>query len=154
VADALGASNSLKRVRGWAETTRLVVERARGLQASGGLTAVAVNDRFLYYTFAYYGRGYFGGPAAPPLTYWLLAAAPQNQAETSAPLTPALGGRVLGVAYEGFHRREMMADFARVSGHEIDEVGLDRKHTRRIDLFVGEDYRPRPRDPLTGLPPP
>ena len=153
-ADAMGASNSLKRVRGWSETTRLVIDRAQAVQANGGLTAVAVNDRFLYDTLAYYGRDYFGRPGAPPLTYWLLTAAPQNQAEMSAPLTPALGGRVLGVIYEGFHRREMLADFAAVTWREIDHIGLDRKHQRRIDLFIGEGYVPRPRDPVSGLPKP
>ena len=152
IADAIGASNSLKRVRGWQETTGLVIDRAEEASANGGLSAVAVNDRFLYYTFAYYGRQYFGKAGAPPLAYWLLAATPQNQAETSAPLTPAQGARVLGVVYEGFHRQAMVADFGRTSGYEINHVGLDRKHTRRIDLFIGEGYRPQPRDPVTGLP--
>lgn len=152
IADAMGASNSLKRVRGWAETARLVTDRAQDAEAQGPLSAVAVNDRFLYYTLAYYGRRYFGQPGAPPLTYWLLAAEPQNQAETSAPLTPTLGRRVLGVVYEGFHREEMLPDFAKVSGYEIDHVSLDRKHVRRIDLFIGEGYRPAPRDPVSGLP--
>ncbi|HSV02974.1 MAG TPA: glycosyltransferase family 39 protein [Phenylobacterium sp.] len=154
IADALGASNSLKRVRGWSETTRLVIDRAQAVQANGGLSAVAVNDRFLFYTLAYYGRGYFGRPGAPPLVYWLLTASPQNQAEMSAPLTLALGARVLGVIYEGFHHREMLADFAAVPWREIDHIGLDRKHQRRIDLFIGEGYRPQPRDPVTGLPKP
>jgi hypothetical protein len=154
VADAIGASNSLKRVRGWRQTTRVVLDRARAEQAGAGLSAIVVNDRFLYYSLRYYGRGYFGRPGAAPLAYWLLKPEPQNQAETSAPLTSQLGQRVLGVAYKGYHRQEMMADFGRVSDREIDEIGLDRKHRRRLDLFIGEGYAPRPRDPVTGLPTP
>jgi 4-amino-4-deoxy-L-arabinose transferase-like glycosyltransferase len=152
IADAVGASNSLKRVRGWRETTRVVLKRAGIEQAGQGLSAIAVNDRFLYYELRYYGREWFGRPGAPPLAYWLLKSEPQNQAETTAPLTPALGRRVLGVAFKGYHRREMMADFAHVGDYEIDTVGLDRKHGRRLDLFIGEGYAPRPRDPVTGLP--
>ena len=73
-ADSLGAANSLKRAarlvadrRGWS-----LRPRPRG--GAGGLTAIAVNNRFLYYALAYYGRDYFGEPGAPPLTIWLLAA--------------------------------------------------------------------------------
>lgn len=153
IADAVGGSNSLKRLRGWRETAGIVVDRAELEQANGGLSAIAVTDRFLYYPLAYYGRAYFAQPGAAPLVYWLLKAEPQNQAETTAPLTPALGRRVLGVVYEGFHGDDMKPDFARVLGYEINHVWLDRKHQRRVDTFVGEGFAPRPRDPKTGLPP-
>src|SRR3712207_8328697 len=42
--DAMGLSNALKRTRGWAALTR-EVERAA---ASGGWSAIAVDDRFLF----------------------------------------------------------------------------------------------------------
>lgn len=153
IADAIGAANSLKRVRGWSDTARLVTERARAEQGAG-LSAVAVNNRLLFYALAYYGRNYFGRPGAAPLTYWLRAAEPQNQAESTAPLTPAKGARVLAIAYEGRDRDAMMADFGRVTGPEIDSVWLDRKHKRRIEMFVGEGFRPRPRDQVSGPPTP
>jgi 4-amino-4-deoxy-L-arabinose transferase-like glycosyltransferase len=149
--DALGGSNSLKRVRGWAQTARLVADRAR-VEKGAGLSTVAVNNRFLYYALAYYGRDYFGRPGAPPLTYWLRTTKPANQAEASAPLDTRDGRRVLAVAYEGWLLDEMTGDFERVLGREIDSVWLDRKHQRRIVMFVGEDFRPAPRDPVTGLP--
>jgi hypothetical protein len=149
LADTLGASNSLKRARGWSESTRLILDRAR---EDPGLTAIAVNNRFLYYAMSYYGRDRLKSPTTPPLTAWLLSAEPQNQAETTSPLTPALGKRVLAVAYEGAWRDEMMADFAAASSHEIASVYLDRKHKRRLDLFVGEGFQPRPRDPVSGRP--
>jgi hypothetical protein len=47
----------------------------------------------------------------------------------------------------------MTGDFAQVSGHEIDDIYLDRKHRRRLDLFIGEGFAPKPRDPVSGLPP-
>ncbi|MDB5444243.1 MAG: 4-amino-4-deoxy-L-arabinose transferase [Phenylobacterium sp.] len=151
VMDAVGGSNSLKRVRGWSQAARVVVERAK-LEADAGLSAVAVNDRFTYYALSYYGRDYFLSPGAPPLVCWLLGDTPGNQAERNAPLTPKLGTRVLGVAWESWHVQEMMGDFNRVLGREIDHIWLDRKHERRIEMFVGQGYQPRPRDPVTGLP--
>ena len=77
-----------------------------------------------------------------------------NQAEASAPLTRARGQRVLAVAYEGWFNAEMAADFAGVTAPEIDDVWLDRKHQRVLQMFVGEDFQPRPRNPKTGYPTP
>lgn len=149
LAEKLHAANSFKRAKGWSEATDMILERAR---SDPGLTAIAVNNRFLYYAISYYGRGQLKSPSVPPLRAWLLTGAPQNQAETTAPLTPANGARVLGVAYEGAWRDEMMADFTAVSGHEIASVYLDRGHKRRLDIFVGAGFKPRPRDPVSGHP--
>jgi hypothetical protein len=151
--DSLGGSNGLKRARGWDQTAQVVVRRARAEQL-GGLTAVAVNNRFLYYALAYYGRDYFREPLAAPLTMWLRGTTAGNQAEASAPLTPSKGGRVLSVAYESWFNTEMAADFANVQDPQIDDIFLDRKHQRRLDLFLGIDFRPTPRDPKTGYPSP
>lgn len=151
VADATGVSNSLKRLRGWSAAAKLVTDRAR-IEEDYGLSSVAVNNRFLYYALAYYGRDYFRQPGAPPLTYWLRTGKPANQAEASAPLDEKTGVRVLAVAYEGWLTDEMTGDFSRVLGREIDSVWLDRKHKRKIVMFVGQGFHPAPRDPVTGLP--
>lgn len=150
LADRVGLANGLKRARGWEETTRIILDRAA---REPGLTAIAVNNRFLFYAIAYYGRDQLG-PGAPPLTSWLLMEGPRNQAETAAPLTPALGRKVLMVSYEGWRRREMEADFARAYDREIASVRLDPDHRRRVEMFTGERFSPRPRDPVSGLPTP
>jgi len=150
LADGVGLANGLKRARGWSDTADMILDRA---EREPGLTAIAVNDRFLFYATAYYGRERFAA-GAPPLTAWLLMGGPRNQAETAAPLTREIGGRVLMVSYEGWRRQEMEADFARASGLEIGSVRLDRKRRRRIEMFVGEGFAPRPRDPVSGLPTP
>ncbi|MBQ1543551.1 4-amino-4-deoxy-L-arabinose transferase [Caulobacter sp. CCUG 60055] len=152
-ADALGLGNGLKRARGWSESTQLIVDRARQEQARGGLSAVAVDNRFLFNELAYYGRNYFRAPGAPPLTMWVHEARPRNQAEAETPLTPPAGRRVLAISFEDGYRAEMAQDFASTAGDEIAHVRLDRKNARRLELFVGEDFRPLPRDPVTGLPP-
>ncbi|MFN3520920.1 MAG: ArnT family glycosyltransferase [Phenylobacterium sp.] len=150
-AEAMGASNSFKRAKGWSEMTELVVDRAR---REPNLTAIAVNDRFLFNAMAYYARDEIAAGELPPLTMWVRAAHPQTQAEMTDPLTPQAGARVLGVILEQAHGEEMRADFARVSGREFVSVRLDRKRTRRAELFIGEGYAPRPRDPVSGLPTP
>ena len=150
VADRAGLANGLKRARGWDEITRLILDRA---EAEPGLTAIAVNNRFLFYSVAYYGRDRLG-VTTPPLASWLLMEGPRNQAETASPLTPAIGRRVLMVSYEGWRRPEMQADFATSSGLEIGSVRLDARHKRRVEMFVGEGFAPRPRDPVSGLPTP
>lgn len=153
LADSLGAANSFKRVRGWEQGAKAIIARAREEQAAGGLTSIAMDDRFLFNVTAYYGRDYFRVPGAPPLKMWVHEARPQNQAETEAPLNPAFGRRALIASLEGDYRPEIEQDFGRTSGLEIVRVRLDRKHVRRMDLFVAEDFRPLPRDPVTGLPP-
>ena len=150
-AETLGAANGFKRAKAWSETTDMVLDRAR---REPGLTAIAVNNRFLFYAMAYYGRDYFSGAGAVPLRSWLLADSPQNQAEVSAALDAASGRRTLAVAYEGWRRAEMAADFARTSDLEIASVSLDRKRKRRLEMFVGQGFAPKPRDPLSGLPTP
>jgi len=155
LADALGRSNDIKRVRGWETMTEAVVKRA-GIEAlNGGLTAVAVDDRFLFNTFAYYGRDYFGQPGAPPLTIWLRGGHAGNQAEANAPLTTALGRRVLAVSLEGKTRDRIAADFARADTVEIVSVLLsakcrtkageapekfDHRCRRRATLILGEGF--------------
>ena len=149
LADRLGASNSLKRARGWRETAQAVVRRSR-VEAPAGLTAIAVNNRFLYAGLAYYARDYLAEPLAPKLTIWIRGTGAGNQAEASAPLTPADGQRVLAVAYERWFDTEMARDFARVLAPEIDDIWLDRKHQRTVEMFVGQGFAPKARDPKTG----
>ncbi|MDZ4371380.1 MAG: 4-amino-4-deoxy-L-arabinose transferase, partial [Phenylobacterium sp.] len=148
LADKVGLANGLKRARGWSDTADLILDRA---WQEPGLTAIAVNNRFLYYATAYYGRTRLAERGVP-LTSWLLMEGPRNQAETAAPLTPELGGRVLMVSYEGWRRAEMQADFTRASGLEIGSVRLDDKRRRRVEMFLGEGFVPAPRDPVSGLP--
>ena len=150
-AEAMGVANSFKRGKGWEEMTELVLERAA---REPGLSAIAVNDRFLFNAMAYYGRDVWALGAAPPLTMWVRAAHPQTQAEMTDPLTQGMGGRVLGVALEKAHGDEMKSDFTQVTNREIVRVRLDRKRSRSAEVFVGEAYARRPRDPVTGLPTP
>lgn len=153
-AEAMGVANSFKRARGWDQTVQAIIERAREEQAlRGGVTAVAVDDRFLYNVAAYYGRDYFGTPTAPPLKMWVHEIAPRNQAEAEAPLDAALGRRALIASLEGTYRAKIKQDFKATSDLQIVRVRLDKKRSRRTDLFIAQGFAPVPRDPVTGLPP-
>jgi len=141
-ADAMGAANSFKRARGWQETVESITRLA---QIDPSITAVAVDNRFLFNEAAYYGRDFFSRPGSPPLTMWVSGPVARNQAEAEAPLTPALGARVLGASYEGVYRDRMIADFQAAKVVEIARVRLDARHTRRTELLIGEGFAPKPR---------
>jgi 4-amino-4-deoxy-L-arabinose transferase-like glycosyltransferase len=137
-ADAMGVSNSFKRARGWSQTVDAIVTRAR---AEPGLSAVAVDDRFLFNVAAYYGRDYFGREG-PPLKMWVSSGHAQNQAEAEAPLTPTMGRRVLAASLEGVYRDRMAADFKSAEVVEISRVRIDPERTRRVELLIGEGFSP------------
>jgi len=148
-AETAGLANSIKRARGWSETTDRVLDRAA---VEPGLTAIAVDDRFLFNAMAYYGRDRLAAPGAPPLKMWVRAATPQNQAETTAPLTAETGARVLVVDTSGDTLDQIAPDFARVGAVQAVSVRLDRKRSRDLALFVAEGFAKAPRDPVTGFP--
>jgi 4-amino-4-deoxy-L-arabinose transferase-like glycosyltransferase len=153
--DRAGVSNSLKRARGWAASTASVAAAARAAQRTGPLTAIAVDDRFLFDALAYYGRDKANRPAAAlpaPLTMWVREAKPHSQAEADAPL-PEGAARVLIINANARFRPEIEADFTRLEGPPASlNVPLDAKHDRPLAVFIGDDYRRRPRDPKTGRP--
>lgn len=148
-ADRIGLANSFKRVRGWEASTRAVLDRAG---REPGLTAIAVDDRFLFNAMTYYGRDYFARPDAVPLTMWMRRPRPNTQAELEAPLTRALGRRVLAASLDDVYLDEMRGDFVQVLAPATASVALDAVRRRRVSMFVGEALTPAPRDPLTGLP--
>lgn len=157
IMDALGRSNDIKRARGWEQMAEQVVQRAQTEQLNGGLTAIAVDDRFLFNALAYYGRDYLREPEAPPLTIWLRKAHAANQAEATAPLTPAIGRRVLAVSLEDLQTDRIKADFAsaRTVGilrqilgvrcaarYADDEKKFQHRCLRRQTLILGEGFAP------------
>ncbi len=146
----LGAS--LKRAQGWEETAR-AARRWRDHAAAGGpVTALAVDDRFVFNALSYYGRSWIAAPGAPPLRMWVRERRPRNQAETTAPLRPADGVRAAFVSAD--YPDEARADFRRVGGRTEVRIPLGPGRARPLTLFVGEGFAPRPRDPVSGRPTP
>lgn len=159
-AEAMGAANSFKRTKGWSDMAEAVTRRAEVEQLNQGLSAIAVDDRFLFNALAYYGRDYFEKPGAAPLKIWLRHGRAGNQAEAEAPLTPADGTRVLLVTAGEVRRGQedggsrkideraalIGRDFRASQVVETNRAMLDARRLRRSVLIIGEDFRPLPRD--------
>ena len=150
LADRLHMANSFKRARGWEAVDALAAREALSLGPSS-LSAIAVDDRFTFNALSYYGRRDWTG-GAPPLTMWVRERRPGNEAETVSPLKA--GRRVLFIDIGGAYRQEAMRDFVHVRPLGAWKVWTDARHAREVFMFLGEDYRRRPRDPRTGLPVP
>jgi hypothetical protein len=76
---------------------------------------------------------------------WVRGRNAENQAEAVAALTPQTGARVLAVSLDPADTPRMRADFARTLGDQIVSVRLDRRNSRRAELWVAEGFRPAPR---------
>jgi len=154
IADRAGFANSFKRARGWAAATAAINAAAK--KAGAPLSAVAVDDRFLFNAVSYYGRDATNHPAGvlpAPLKMWVREARPHNQAETIAPLTAADGSRVLVANATPNYRQEIVADFTRIEGPTSSaSIALDGKHSRDLVLFIADGFQRRPRNPITGRP--
>ena len=147
IADATGNGRRLARVRGWDVTAALVTGAARSAQAHGGLTSVAVEDRYMFNALAYYGRGYFEARGAAPLRIRPAAKA-LNEAELSDPLTPAEGRRVLIAESVGLPEDPgLPGEFARTTPVGRWTIPLGGNKTRVVELMLGEGYRPSPTAP-------
>jgi len=141
IVERVGLGSALKGVRGGRELTELIVGRARLESFAAPITAVAIDNRELFNTAAYYGRDYFGKDG-PPLKAWRPGPSPQYQAELATPLTAANGQRVLAVSKDGVYVDAMRAQFRTAGPTDIGDVWLGGKHTSKVDMFVGEGFRP------------
>jgi hypothetical protein len=148
-ADRIGLANSFKRMRGWRDTAQAIENQAR---QSGPLSAIAVDDRFLFNAFSYYGRGYLAAQGRPPLKMWVRLNRPGNEAELAAPLTPAAGARVLVASAAPDHLQQELSEFRANSFGPLLQVRLDPKHERQVRLFLGLGFDPPPRLPVNGSP--
>lgn len=157
LADKSGRSNDIKRARGWKAMAEQVVSRAQLEQLNGGLSAIAVDDRFLFNALSYYGRDYLADPGAPPLKIWVRRSHAGNQAEATAPLTAAQGRRVLVVSLEGLQAERIRADFRQTTDggilHQTLSIRCAQRYRdqpkkyehrclRRQTLILGEDFQP------------
>lgn len=143
IADHLGFARRLNRIRGWDQVAAGVGAAAR---AQTGLTAVAVDDRYMFNELAYYGRDWLAAPGSPPLRMRPPIGPALNEAELSAPLKLAEGSRVLIAELAGKPAR-LTGDFARVTPLGRIHVALDGRHPRDVDLFLGEGFKGAFSDP-------
>ena len=141
LADQVGLSKALRGVRGGREITQLIANRAETEQMFSPLSAVAIDERELFNLVAYYGRDQWGR-SLPPLTAWRSGPAPQNEAELSAPLTPAMGAHVLAVSRDGVWLAKMRSQFRHAGDTDFGEVWLGGKDRLKVEMFVGDGFQP------------
>ncbi len=135
--DSAGFGRRLARQRGWAETARLVTSTAG---AQTGLTAIAVEDRYLFNELAYYGRAALAVPGAPPLRVRPAPVA-LNEAELSAPLKPEEGAKVLIAETAGLPPTPRLpGDFRQTAPLGRWIIPLGGRKTRDVRLYLGQDW--------------
>jgi 4-amino-4-deoxy-L-arabinose transferase-like glycosyltransferase len=145
-----GLANSFKGVRtanGWEETAREIALRAAPQPGEQPFTAVLVDDRATYFELAYYWRQARRASAPlPPVRMWLLHGQARNSAESSNPMRPEEGGRVLVVHLTPQYLPLVATDFTTFRTIEHLTVPLGGGYNRDIEISIGEGFAPLPRD--------
>ncbi|MES1201301.1 MAG: glycosyltransferase family 39 protein, partial [Pseudomonadota bacterium] len=140
-------SNSIKRARSWEDTANQIAARAAPHAGEPSYTAVLVDDRDLFYEINYYWReARRSGQPLPPVRMWRLYADPHNSAESSDPMRPEEGGRVLIVHQNERYVPLVAGDFSVFRAVEPLSVSLGAVHPRMFDVSVGENFSPAKRD--------
>lgn len=142
IGDAAGASNSLKRVRGWRELAQTV----NTIAAEQKATALYFDEREYWHGVDYYGRNL---PGLPPVRQWTHAAEPRSFAEEAGRLQPGEDSRVLIVSQRDDFRPKIRGDFKSMVRLHVISIPIDRKpsHNREALLYIASGYSQAPRDP-------
>jgi 4-amino-4-deoxy-L-arabinose transferase-like glycosyltransferase len=145
IADATGAGNALKRLRGWPETVALVQAEIDKRAALGEqVTALLVDEREVFHGLDYYGVR--TGAISVPLRAWRKFDAPGNFADGSFPLKPSESDNTLYMSFRPKEVVRVAADFASLTpaGEIVQALGPSR--TRRFEVFIGSGFAPVPRN--------
>jgi len=134
--DNVGLTNSVKRLRKWPETVRLVDDIYQRGHEGNAYQTLALDKRIIFYGLNYYGR-----IKKRPLTMWMYDAAPANHAELTSPLTPQ-AGPILILNYYDDYEDELQADFGRLIRLENLNIDLGGNKRRQLRVWAGYDYIP------------
>jgi len=137
LADAIGASSGLKRVRGWEETAVQLEALSRRHDAS----AIMVDEREVWHGVDYYGRSL----ELPPLRTWRRLDEPRSHAEEAGALQPGEDRRILIASVRPDFLPIMRGDFMRFESVGALTVPLGGGQERRFALYLAEGYEPKPR---------
>ena len=117
----------------------LIIGQARAQQLAGPLSAVAIDERELFNTVAYYGRDYFGQDGPPPESL-ARRPLPAEPGGTGGAADPRRRRQVLAVSRDGARIVPMRAQFQSVGETELATVLADRKHQLTLQMFVGQGF--------------
>jgi 4-amino-4-deoxy-L-arabinose transferase-like glycosyltransferase len=131
----------------WNETAHQIAVRAIAQPDQAPFTAVMVDDRAMFYELQYYWRhARRAGAPLPPVRMWLLNDQARNSAESSDPMRPEEGGRVLVVHMTSGYVPLIAGDFTVFRRVEHLSIPLGGRYSRELELSVGEGYARAPRD--------
>ncbi len=134
--DSFGLSNSVKRLRQWPETTKVIKDIYDEGHIGLKYQSLAIDKRIIFYNLTYYGLA-----EQLPLKMWMYKAAPSNQAELSHPLA-AQAGPVLILNYHENYEDELRADFQRLERHADIDIDLGGGKRRKLRVWTGYGYTP------------
>ncbi len=136
-ANAIGADNAFKRVRGWEATTAQLGQIA----ADNNATAILFDEREPWHAADFYGETI----TLPPLRIWRSLEGPQNFAEETAALSEGEDGRVLVAVSVPAYQERIAADFEQFDPSGVLEIPIGPDRYRRFDLFIASGFAPLPR---------
>lgn len=134
--DALGLTNSVKRLRAWPATVDTVDSLYQAGHEGKAFTHVTTDNRLVYYGLQYYGL-----KERAPLYVWSPNAVPNNHAEMTAPL-PRTDGPVLILNHYKNYDAYFEESFGRLIPQPPLEIDLGGGETRRLKIWIGYDYVP------------
>jgi 4-amino-4-deoxy-L-arabinose transferase-like glycosyltransferase len=139
IADSVGLSNALKRLRGWDATAAAVEARL----AEQPYQTILVDHRHLFFELTYQWRD--RPDLQAKLRMWVLRGVAGNHAELLAPMGPDAGSPVLTVQMSPRYGRFLAADFTEFTALPSAMIPLGGGKTREIGFGAGATFAPQPR---------
>ena len=134
--DMAGLSNTVKRLRMWPETVKIVEEIYAQGHEGRDYAVLALDKRIIFYDLNYYGLA-----EKLPMKMWMHEAAPANHAELTYPL-PAQEGPVLIINYYDHYEDELREDFVRLERLPDIDIALGGGKKRLLRVWAGYGYTP------------
>lgn len=137
--DSVGLSNSVKRLRKWPETVRVVEDIYKKGHDGAAFQTLVLDKRIIFYDLTYYGLA-----QKLPMKMWQSGDKPVNHAELTAPLT-AQSGPVLILNYVPHYAADMKVRFKRLEPMPDINIDLGGGKYRTMRVWAGYDYAPKRR---------
>lgn len=134
--EAFGLTNSVKRLRKWPETVKIIDDIYRQGHEGQAYESLALDKRIIFYDLNYYGLA-----KKLPMKMWMYGAAPANHAELTSPL-PAQDGPILILNYYDHYEDELHEDFKRLERLPDIDISLGGGKRRVLRVWAGYGYTP------------
>ena len=135
-ADKIGASNSIKRARGWETSVEELQKAANSINAQG----IVFDEREFWHGMDYYGEELAQSP--PPHYLWQRHNTPHAFAESYAPIPRNTDNVLLIASLRPNFIARMREDFGTLKAIGRIDVPIGGKHTRHFCLYRATQYAP------------